>query len=155
MAQFNYTANVNDTYEGFELIPAGTYQAIISDSSIVVPKSGVGQMLKMTVEIINHPTLNGRKIFENLCIQHKKQQAEEIAKRKLNSYCAATGVITLNDSMELHNKPFGIKVGIRKGQNGYGDANEIQKIMSLKDMGGAASSAPVQQGSENKPSFLR
>ena len=149
MAQLNYTANVNDLYTGREPAPAGDYQVIISNSEVKVPKSGHGSMLTLELEIINHPTQSGKKVYENLCIHHPNQKAEEIARRKNNTYAAVTLGYAPNDSIEMHNKPFGVRLGVD------GENNTVKKIMSLKDMGGAASSAPAQAGSENKPSFLR
>jgi hypothetical protein len=134
MAQFNFDTNsVEKRENSYELLPAGDYIAQVTDSAIAPLKSGQGQGLKLTVSILQEG-YNGRKVFCNLNVQHTNPTTEQISQQQLRELCDSIGVVRMQDTVELHNKPFTARVKIRKGGlrdkdrpelGNYEDQNEI------------------------------
>lgn len=120
-----FDANTVDPAADFEPIPDGEYLAMIIDSDVCDTKSGTGQYLKVTHQIIDGP-FNGRYIFANLNIVNQNATAQQIGQAQLSSICHAVGVLhAIQDSAELHNKPMVIKVKYVPEKDGYRAKNEI------------------------------
>jgi hypothetical protein len=137
MAQLNFDTNTAPKRENnYELLPAGWYTAQVTESEIVPLKSGLGQALKLTFEVLSDGYRN-RKVWARLNIQHRgSPEAERIANEQLRELCESVGIVRMNDTVELHNKPVQIKVKIRKDDSGqYEDQNEVT---GYKSGGGGA-----------------
>ena len=134
MAQFNFDTNtVAPRENNFEVLPAGTYNAQVTESEITALKSGNGSALKLTLEILSDG-YRGRKVWARLNVKHTNPTAEQIAQQQLRELCDAIGVVRMTDTVELHNKPMQVKLKIRKDDSGqYEDQNEV---VSFKALGG-------------------
>lgn len=131
MANLVFDATQVAPQESFTPIPAGIYIAQAIDSEVKPLKSGNGQALNLTFEVLDGQ-FKGRKVFSRLNIQHTNQQAEQIGQKQLSQLCHAAGVLKVNDSAQLHQRPVRIKVKIRKDETGqYGDQNEIAAFESV------------------------
>ncbi len=133
MAQLNFDTNTAPKRENnYELLPAGWYTAQVTESEIVPLKSGLGQALKLTFEVLSDGYRN-RKVWARLNIQHRgSPEAERIANEQLRELCESVGIVRMNDTVELHNKPVQIKVKIRKDDSGqYEDQNEVTGYKSV------------------------
>lgn len=126
MAQFNFdTNNVEKRENNYELLPAGWYTAQVTESEIVNLNSGNGKALKLTIEVLSDGYRN-RKVWARLNVQHTNPKAETIAQQQLRELCDSIGVVRMQDTVELHNKPMQIRVKIRKDDTGqYEDQNEV------------------------------
>jgi hypothetical protein len=126
MAQFNFdTNNVEKRENNYELLPAGWYTAQVTESEIVNLNSGNGKALKLTIEVLTDGYRN-RKVWARLNVQHTNPKAETIAQQQLRELCDSIGVVRMQDTVELHNKPMQIRVKIRKDDTGqYEDQNEV------------------------------
>lgn len=126
MAMFSFDATAMAPQESLSPIPAGHYLAHIIESDIQPLKSGMGQALALTFEVLDGQ-YRGRKVFARLNVQHRgSPEAERIAQAQLSALCHAVGVLKLTDSAQLHHKPVRIRVKIRKDESGqYGDRNEV------------------------------
>lgn len=136
MAQFQFDTNTVEKRENnYELLPAGWYTAQVTESEIVPLKSGMGQALKLTFEVLTDGYRN-RKVWARLNVQHRgSPQAETIAQQQLRELCDSIGIVRMQDTVELHNKPVQIKVKVRKDDTGqYEDQNEIN---GFKPAGGS------------------
>ncbi len=135
MAQFNFDTNTVEKRESnFDLLPAGWYTAQVTESDIVALKSGNGRAVKLTFEILQDGYRN-RKVWAQLNVQHTNPQAEQIAQQQLRELCDSIGIVRMNDTVELHNKPVQIKVKVRKSDNPqYEDSNDIT---GFKPVGGS------------------
>lgn len=149
MAQLDYNKTVddNDVESSFEAIPAGEYIAVIESSDYVENKNKTGKMLKLTYQVIDGP-LKGRKIFENLNLENKNQQAEQISQKALNSIKLAVGVKDLKDSVQLHDIPLKIDVTVKESED-FGKQNRIKKHLPLSGTP-AISSAPASAEPKKK-----
>lgn len=126
MANFSFdTSTVAPRENNYELLPAGKYTCLVSDSVIQPLKSGNGTALKLTITVLQEGYA-GRKLFSNLNVQHTNPTAEQIAQQQLRELCDAIGISRMTDTAELHNKPFIARVKIRKSTDPqYEDQNEV------------------------------
>jgi len=135
MAQFNFDTNsVEKRESNYELLPAGWYTAQVTESEIVNLNSGNGQAIKLTFEVLADGYRN-RKVWARLNVRHTNPKAETIAQQQLRELCDSIGVVRMQDTVELHNKPVQIRVKIRKDDTGqYEDQNEVA---GFKPVGGS------------------
>ena len=129
----------------FTPLPAGEYQAIISESEMKPTKDAQGKYLQMKLQILNGAYQN-RTLIDRLNLVNKNDVAVQIAKGTLSSICRAVNVLTPNDSAELHNKPLTIIVKIKNDQNG----NPQNEVKGYKARHTAAPAGPsmVEQAFE-------
>lgn len=139
MALLNFNANDIALGDNFEAIPAGDYDAIVTDSEMRQTKDGLGQYLSLTLEI-QSGQFQGRKLFDRLNLQNRNPKAVEIAQRQLAQLCHATGIMQVQDSQQLHNRPLVVKVSV-KHEPGYDPRNEVKGYKAR----GAAAQAPAFQ----------
>jgi hypothetical protein len=92
----------------------------------------------------------GRYIFAGLNIQNQNPTAQEIGQSQLSAICHAIGLLQLQDSNELHNKPLEVKVSIRPARTDertgqtYDADNDVKGFRALKTGGTAQTAAPAQ-----------
>lgn len=125
MAELNYKVNPDEQEKDFSPVPVGLYPVVIEGSDYTENKDKTGMILKLTYQIIDGK-FKGQKLFENLNLHNKSQQAEEISRRSLNSIGIAVGVTDLRDSSLLHDIPLNVDVGIKESPE-YGVQNKIKK----------------------------
>lgn len=123
MAQLDFDASSVQPLDVYEAIPAGEYEAVITDSEMKANKSNTGMFLELKTEIISGD-YTGRKLTARLNLKNPSIKAVEMAKRELSSICHAVGVLQPRDSAELHNRPLIIKVKLVKRDDGT-NSNEI------------------------------
>ena len=125
MAQFNFDASQVAPQASSGPLPAGVYLAHIVESDVQPLKSGNGEGLKLTFEIIDGQ-LKGRKVWENLNIRHTSEDTQRIAQSQLSALCHAVNVIKLMDTAALHFKPVRINVTVREAVGQYKASNNIK-----------------------------
>ena len=139
MAHFNFDASTVAPQASNGPVPAGTYLAQIIESDVAPLKSGKGTGLKLTLEIIDGQH-KGRRIWDNLNIQHEIEETQRIAQGQLSALCHAVNVIKLQDTAALHHKPVHVRVVVREAQGQYQASNNIKGYESA---GGARPAAPA------------
>jgi hypothetical protein len=152
MASINFDASTVAPQASSGPVPAGTYLAQCIDSDVQPLKSGNGTGLKLTFEIIDGQ-YKGRRIWENLNIQHSSEDTQRIAQSQLSALCHAVNVIKLQDTAALHHKPVTIKVVVREAKGEYQASNNIKGYESaggsvpafLAPVADAAPAAPVSK----------
>jgi hypothetical protein len=125
MAQFNFDASQVAPQQSTGPLPAGTYLAHITESDIRDLASGNGKGLKLTFEV-SDGQFKGRKVWENLNIQHTNEDTQRISQSQLSALCHAVNVIKLLDTAALHFKPVRINVTVREAQGQYKASNNIK-----------------------------
>lgn len=125
MAQFSFNATEVEPSSGFSPIPAGKYLAIITEDEMKETRSGNGQYLKLTFEIIDGE-YKGRKLWVNLNLVNSNMKAVEIARADLSAICRAVGVLQLQDTVQLYNLPMVITVKCKKDPETDEMRNEIK-----------------------------
>ena len=115
MAQLNFNATSVEPAQPQDAIPAGTYLVHMTESEMKPNSKGTGSFLSC-IYVILEGDYKGRKLFDRLNLNNQNPAAVEIAYRTLSAICHATGVIQVNDSAELHNRPLLVKVSLRAAQ---------------------------------------
>jgi hypothetical protein len=113
-------------------------------------KAGDGEYLKLEIQIIDGPA-KGRKIWHNLNLQNKNPTAVNIAKAELSAICRAVNVLVPNDSIELHDIPFCITLGVQKNKETGDQENRIKKFEARSAMSGAPQASASTSGSGAAP----
>lgn len=140
MASLNFDASGIDTTSQFDAIPAGDYEAMVTDSTMKSTKDGTGQYLELTIEI-QSGQFQGRRLWDRLNLSNRNPKAVEIAQKQLAQLCHATGVLQVQDSQQLHNRPIVMKVAVKNDPE-RGPSNEIK---GYKARGAATAQAPAFQ----------
>ena len=140
MANFSFDASSVAPQVSNGVLPAGTYLAHITESDIRPLASGNGQGLKLTLEIIDGQH-KGRRVWDNLNIQHTSETTQRIAQAQLSALCHAVNVIKLEDTSALHFKPVRVKVTVREADGKYQESNNIKGYESAS--GAMPSPTPV------------
>jgi len=157
MANLNgFNANEVEPVDDLEPIPAGKYVAVITDSEMKPTKSGTGNYLQLTFQIIEGEYAN-RLLWVRLNLDNPNGTAVEIARRELSSICRAVGVMVPTDSTDLHNLPCFIHVRVKRRSDTGELQNEV-KGYSRRDATAqpiaaseVASSTPDASGSDAPP----
>lgn len=120
-----FDANRVEPSKSFEPLPAGDYLAVIVDSEWQTTKSGSGQYLKFTFQIVEGPHQH-RQLFARLNLKNPNPVAVEIAQAELSALCRAVQVLQPQDSSELHQLPLLVQVRcVKRGDTGE-IGNEIR-----------------------------
>lgn len=127
MAELNFDATTIATDE-YSAIPAGEYQAVITDSVFKATKNNRGEYLELTFEIIDGE-YRGRKIWSRLNLNNPNAIAVEIAQKELARICQAINVMKPKNSEELHNIPMTLVLTCTKNKDDE-IINEIKKYKS-------------------------
>lgn len=124
--------NIDDLPEddsNFELLPAGWYDATISEAEVCITKSGSGQYVKLRLDIFG-PTHEGRCVFSNININNHNPKAEEIGRKQLGAIMRALGLSRVKDTDQLIGGNLKIKVGISPAKDGYEASNQVKAFKS-------------------------
>ena len=117
MATINFNAETIAPSVAFEAIPAGKYNAVITDSEVKTNRRGDGSYLQLEFEIIDGD-YKGRKLWSRLNLNNPNPDAVRMAQADLSAICHAVGNLCPKDSIELHNLPLVINVRCRKTPDG-------------------------------------
>lgn len=133
-----FAFSVNDVPDE-SLMPTGWYPARIVRSELRDLKSGEGQRLVITYVVDSGPYAK-RRIDIGFNVSHPNPQAVEISQRELAKVLRACGLSQINDTLELHDRPHQIHIGVEM----YKD-REQNRINDWKPLGpvGIQSVAPV------------
>lgn len=145
-----FDANEVEPAVGFDPIPAGKYLAVITESEMKPTKSGTGQYLQFTFQVLEGEH-KGRLLWARLNLDNPNATTVKIARGELSAICRAVGVMAPKDSLELHNLPLIIKVGHKK----RADTGELANVIKgYEKKGAVAQPAPAASG-DGKPPWQR
>lgn len=99
----------------FEPLPTGTYTAIVSGDKSSYTKAG-DEMLTMEYTIIDGE-FNNRRVWTNLNVGHSEKATADRALADLKALSVACNIFTLQNTAELRDIPFTLKLGQRQKNN--------------------------------------
>lgn len=134
-----FDANQVPEQQEFSALPPGQYVAIATASEMKPTRSGDGQYLQFSFEVLDGP-MKGRKLWSRMNLVNRNQTAVDIAQRELAAMCRAVGVPKPNDSSELHNKPLLLTVEIEMDERRR--ENNVIKKFEATPTGGFQAPAP-------------
>ncbi len=109
-------------------------------------KANTGRFLELRFTIIEGEHKN-RQLWARLNLENPNEIAMKIAQAELSALCRAVGVMTPNDSVELHNLPLVIRVRCKKRK----DTDEITNEINGFDKREAATGRPQQAQTSTPP----
>lgn len=137
----SFNANTVAPNTAPEPVPSGVYAVVIKESAEKPAKSTPGAtFLELKMEIMEGDQ-KGKFIFDRLNTKNPNQQAVDIAYGTLSAICHVSGVMTFNNTAELHGKPF--KVNVIKAPRADDATKDGNEIRGYLDMGG---NPPGKQG---------
>jgi len=141
-----FNANQVEPTTEFEPIPAGKYLAMVTDSEMKPTKSGSGNYLQLTFQILEGE-YKGRFVWARLNLHNDNATAVQIARSELSALCRAVGVMTPTDSVDLHNLPLIITVKCKRRDDTGDITNEIKGYVKRE----AATGQPQQAATTTPP----
>lgn len=149
-----FDAQTVEPNEGRGLITRGDYDAIIIESERQVNSKGTGWFIKIVFQILSGAFQN-RKLYLNLNLGNANADAVAIAKGQLSAICRAVNVMQPKDTVELHDKPLKISVGVRKNKESGDMENNLNgfksRVAAPVAAASAASAASSPGANANKP----
>lgn len=139
---FSFNANsVSVEATSFTPIPAGNYNAKVTEAAMRVLKSGKGRALALTFEVLDGQFAR-RKIWHTLNVEHESTDTRGYAQKDLSILMRCINVPNIEENTlhQLCNKPLKIRVVIKQDAT-YGDKNEIKGFEALGQ--GAMPSMPA------------
>lgn len=140
-----------------ELLPVGDYLCIIEDTEMKPTKNGAGQMLVVTLSVLNGPH-EGAKLFERLNLVNDNDTAVKIAFQTLAKICNAAGKPVIQDTQELHNLRVIAAVEVEAGKGTYVGSDGVErprgdqnKIKGYRSPNGTAPAAPHAAPAASQP----
>ena len=121
----------------FQPLPVGSYRAEFVASEIKATKSGSGQYIEFQGALLDGEH-QGRRFWDRINLWNDNQQAVQIARRTFADMCEACGKGAIEDTDELHQIPFVLKVRMQKNkvtgemQNAYGYAPDGEPQVSAR-----------------------
>lgn len=146
MATLNFDATQIQT-TSHDPLPAGVYEAVVSASETRPTKNGSGVGINLTFDVVSGEYAN-RKVFAWINFKHASAKAQQIGQEELASLCRAVGVTQLNDTVQLHDIPLLITVGIDRNDP---TKNVIRKYAAKSGTGATASVQQQGAGSGAAP----
>ena len=116
MASLNFKASaiqIEERTTSYGPLPAGEYEMMVVKSTTKPTKSGNGSYLELEMHIISGEH-TGRRHWERLNLDNPSLQTVKIAEEQLARLCVALGLDEVDDSDQLHDKPFVAEFGIDK-----------------------------------------
>ena len=128
----------------YSLLPAGEYVVMITESEVKESKTNASNSyLNMKLQVAKGEA-TGRVLYLRLNLWNNNEKAKLIADQQLKDIYRALNVTKVQDSSQLHDKPFVIKVKIKPDQNGE-DRNEVQSILWKKTNKGEAAAVKAEE----------
>jgi hypothetical protein len=139
---YGFDANEVDPNIDFDPIPAGKYEAVMTESEMKPNKAGTGSYLQCTF-VVTEGEFKGRVLWARLNLDNPNATAVKIAKAELSSLCRAVGVMRPRDSSELHDLPLVLMVRCKKRADTGELSNEIKGFAPKVSPAQAATSKPA------------
>lgn len=105
-----------------ELVPTGWYVVYVAETEIAPTKNNTGTKLKYVLQIMDGP-YKGARIYDSFNIANPNPEATRIGQGQLSALCHAVGVLNVQDSQQLHNIPYKVKIRFDQPSGGYGASN--------------------------------
>lgn len=143
-AFLNFDAEGVDPAKPFEVLPPDRYHVYISGTEMKPTKANTGEYLEVEYTVVDGD-YEGRKLWSRHNIVNPSEKAQQIARQELSAICHAVGVLKVEDSAELHDRPLLIEVGIEKNRQNDTDVNRVKAWMP------ASGAAPAKTAAKPAP----
>jgi hypothetical protein len=152
MASLNFDANQVEPNASYEVLPAGKYSVVITESEMKPTKAGTGRYLELRLQVIEGPH-EGRLLFDRLNLENPNEKAVQIARGTLSAICRAVGIMKLTDSGQLHDTPIVATVKVVERQDNGEPSNEVKGYAKYSE--GSVNSTPDPVAKKNTPPWKK
>lgn len=125
-------ADLPQSDNNYDPIPAGNYTARITQAELTQTKSG-GTMIKLRLDITG-PAHQGRVLFSNINIRNANPEAERIGMQQLGDISRAIGLTQISDTDQMIGGNLQVKVAIRTSDQ-YGTQNDVKGYKAIEGGG--------------------
>lgn len=132
---YTFDATQIDPTQTVGNLPVGRHIVTVTSSDIKDTKDKGGQYLELVLTVIDGEN-KGASGAWRLNINHHKEQTMQIAHRQLSSICHAIGVYQINDTNQLHDKPFIVEVGIQQKNDQQKEGTVYTEVKRVFDING-------------------
>lgn len=115
---------------GYDPLPAGEYRVCIVNSEMRPTKAGTGTLINLELQVLDGPYQN-RKVFDRINYSNPNPTAQKIGLGTLSAICRSVGILTPQDTTQLHNRPLRAKVKVVNDDQ-YGPKNEVSSYSADK-----------------------
>ena len=136
MVALNFNAAGVKPNTALEAIPSGVYPVVITRTEEKPTKAGNGSSYIEVEMQVQGGEYNGRKLFDRLNTKNQNQTAVDIAYATLSAICHVTGVMQLQDTQQLHGRPFQVVVVKKERDDQPGSGNMSNEVKGYKDVNG-------------------
>lgn len=134
----------------YEPLPAGRYRVVVVESEEKPTRAGGSSYVQFTFEVLDGPHV-GRKLWSRLNLNNPSAQAVQIARAELSALCRAVGVLTPQDTSELHDLPLDVKVSLRVRPDTGETTNEVKGYYPAAADGAGAAPRPAAPAAGQRP----
>jgi hypothetical protein len=127
-----------------DALQAGWY-AVIAKAMEVKPGDN-GWSLATTFEVVEPPKFKGRKVFHNFNMENTSEKAQNIGRAQMSALCHAVGVLTVQDTAVLYDKPLKVKLSFVEATGQYAAKNEVKAFKPMSEevtLGPVTGAAPA------------
>lgn len=119
-------ADASQAQTAYTPIPEGQYDLIVEKAELTRSKNN-NEMLKLVFKV-TEGEFAGRKLFQNLMLEHANEKVVQIAKAQLHAMLVLSGTKSIDGPSDLIGASFATKVVVTKRQ----DTGELQNEVKLQ-----------------------
>lgn len=131
----------------YSALPAGPYDAEITNADVKDTKAGDGKYLEVEHTVISPEQYAGRKVWARINLVNPNEQAQQIGREQLSALCHAVGIPVLKDSDHLLGKILRIRLKIDRKD----PSNPRNDVTGWEQHGGTAPPVNTQRPAANAP----
>lgn len=154
MSSLSFDASTVAPSTGFDPLPAGDYTVIAESAELKPTKNGNGKYIEVVFVVVSDNG-KGRKLWNRITFENPSEKAQSIGRAQLSALCRAVGVMNLNDTAQLLNRPCLVTVGHERRDDNGELQNVIKKYhIPAGNVAGAVvagSSKPAQAAAATPP----
>lgn len=131
----------------YSAMPAGPYDAEITNAEVKTTKAGTGQYLEVEYSVISPEPYAKRKVWSRINLVNSNEDAERIGRSELAALCNAVSMPRLNDSDQLLGKILRIRLKVDRRD----PANPRNDVTGWESHAGQLPPTPAARPAANAP----
>lgn len=129
-----FDAKNSEKMGDFEPVPAGWYIAEVVKSEMKNTAAKTGKYLNLQFKILEPEAYEGKVFFVLMNLVNPNPIAVEIAQKELASICSAVGIDELEDSVDLHDTPMGVRLTVNAGDANWPPKNVAKAYKAASEV---------------------
>lgn len=101
----------------FQVLPPGKYQVVIQKAELRITKAQTGRYIWLEMAVVNHETLNNRKLWCNINVSNPNSQCQQMGLALLSALARAANIPQVVDTSQLVGASVTAHVKVKDDQN--------------------------------------